>query len=68
MVCCIAAAFVFGLFARFFRKIFRRPDLAPQATPPPTPRIELSRREPSPTRTDRSVAPQRRDALVETVA
>lgn len=44
MVCCIAAAFVFGLFARFFRKIFRRPDPALSTAPPPTPRIEVSPR------------------------
>lgn len=44
MVCCIAAAFVFALFARFFRKIFRRPDPAANTTPPPTPRIEVGAR------------------------
>lgn len=42
MVCCIAAAFVFGLFARFFRRILRRPDPTLASAPPPTPRIDVS--------------------------
>lgn len=48
MVCCIAAAFVFGLFARFFRRILRRPDPTLAAASPPTPRIDVSPREPVP--------------------